>query len=172
MPGAPFKRTLCVFLLAMSVLSLEVALTRIFSFITFHHFTYLVISIAMLGFGAAGAHLTTQKPNLDSAGSEGFLAKNVGFLGLTIVAAVVLIPRIHFSPMDMYLHKDYGNLISFLLIVCLASAPFYFGGICIGYIISNAGKSVNQVYFDDLAGAATGCLLVLFLINHIGAIAA
>jgi len=171
MPSAPFKRTLCVFLLAMSVLSLEVALTRIFSFITFHHFTYLVISIAMLGFGAAGTYLTTQKPNIDPAGSEEFLAKNVGFLGLTIVAAVVLIPRIHFNPMDMYLHKDYGHLISFLLIVLLAGAPFYFGGICIGYIISNAGKAVNQVYFADLAGAATGCLLALFLINHIGAIA-
>jgi hypothetical protein len=44
-----------VFLLAMSVLLIEIALTRIFSVMTWYHFTYLIIALALMGFGAAGA---------------------------------------------------------------------------------------------------------------------
>ena len=60
MPTHSSLRALQVFLLTMSILILELALTRIFSFISFYHFTYLVISIAMLGFGAAGTYLTVR----------------------------------------------------------------------------------------------------------------
>ena len=77
----------------------------------------------------------------------------------------------HFYPADLYLYRDYSNLFSLLIIVLAAGAPFFFGGICIGYIISNAGSAINSVYFADLAGAATGCLLALVLINYLGAIA-
>ncbi|MCX5886587.1 MAG: hypothetical protein NT096_11885 [Proteobacteria bacterium] len=171
MSANPPTRSFRVFLLAMSLLALEVALTRIFSFITFHHFTYLVISIAMLGFGAAGSYLTTRKTDDTAPAADEFLAKNAGMMGVTIIAAVVFIPRVHFYPLDMYLYKDYSNLVSFMIIVVITGAPFFFGGTCIGYIISNAGSAINRVYFADLAGAATGSLLVLILINQLGGVA-
>jgi spermidine synthase len=171
MPAYSSLRALQVFLLAMSVLVLEVALTRIFSFISFHHFTYLVISVAMLGFGAAGSYLTVRGEDDISADGE-FLARNAWLLGLATIAAVVIIPRIHFYPMDIIFYHDYSNLLSLLLIVVLTAIPFFFGGICIGYIISNAGSSVNRLYFADLVGAAAGCLLAILLINYGGGIAA
>ncbi len=168
---ARVTRTCQVFLLAMSVLTLEVALTRIFSFIMFHHFTYLVISVAMLGFGAAGTYLTRRETHDDPEAGNEFLARNAWLLGLTTIAAIVFIPRIHFYPMDMYFRQDYSNLLSLLIIVVLAGTPFFFGGVCIGYIISGAGSAINRVYFADLAGAATGCLLALVLINQLGGMA-
>jgi spermidine synthase len=171
MPAYPSQRAFQVFLLAMSVLVLEVALTRIFSFISFHHFTYLVISIAMLGFGAAGSYLTIRGQD-DAASSGEFLARNAWLLGLTIIAAVVIIPRIHFYPMDIIFYGDYSNLLSLLMIVVLTAVPFFFGGTCIGYIISNAGDAINRIYFADLIGAATGCLLAIVLLNYCGGIAA
>jgi len=171
MSAIPITRTFRIFLLAMSVLALEVALTRIFSFITFYHLTYLIISVAMLGFGAAGTYLTTHTMEDNPTAADEFLARNAWMMGVTILAAIILIPRIHFYPMDMYLYKDYSNLISFLIIVILTGAPFFYGGVCIGYIISRAGSTINRVYFADLTGAAVGCLLVLILINHLGGIA-
>ena len=166
------NRTFCVFLLALSILLLELALTRIFSFISFHHLTYLVISIAMLGFGAAGTYLTIRRTDDNTTASGEFLARNSWLLGLAIITAVVFIPRIHFYPMDMVLRHDYSNLLSLFIIVLLTAAPFFFGGICIGYIISNAGSAINRVYFADLGGAATGCLLAIVFINNLGGIAA
>ncbi len=156
----------------MTVLSLEVALTRVFSFIMYHHFTYLVISVAMLGFGAAGTYLTTRKKHDEAPTGNEFLGKMAGLFGLTTIAAIVFIPRIHFYPLDIYFYKDYSNLLSLLIIILLTATPFFFGGVCIAYIISSAAQRINHVYFADLTGAATGCLLALLLINTVGAIVA
>jgi hypothetical protein len=135
-----------------------------------YHFTYLAISVAMLGFGAAATFLTIRKNDDGQAGDE-FIGRMAALLALTTVTAIILIPRIHFYPMDIYFRGDYSNLLSLLAIVILAGCPFFFGGTCIAYIISRAGKNINRVYFADLAGAAAGCLLVIVLINWLGAIA-
>jgi len=44
-------------LLCAAVLVFQVALTRIFSFVTWYHLTFLAISLALLGFGASGTYL-------------------------------------------------------------------------------------------------------------------
>ncbi len=46
-----------VFLISGVALALEVCLTRVLSIMMWHHFTYVVIGIALLGFGAAGSIL-------------------------------------------------------------------------------------------------------------------
>jgi hypothetical protein len=133
-----------VFLLAMSILMLEVALTRVFSFIMFHHFTYLVIGVAMLGFGAAGTYLTVRRTSPAAAQEQDFLAHNAWLFGLAAIVAMILIPRIHFFPLDMYHHQDYSNLLSLLLIIMLTALPFFFRGTCIAWIISRAGLSCGR----------------------------
>lgn len=161
-----------VFLLSTSVLSLEVELTRVFSFIMFHHFTYLVLSVAMLGFGVAGTYLTIRKTEDRPSWDGQFLAGMATMFGFTTIVAIVLIPRIHFYPLDMYYYNDYSNLLSLLVIIALAALPFFFGGACVAYVIISSATDINYIYFADLTGAATGCLLVLLLVNTIGAIAA
>ncbi|HVP13443.1 MAG TPA: class I SAM-dependent methyltransferase [Phycisphaerae bacterium] len=163
-------RSVQVFLLAMSVLALEVALTRIFSFVTYHHFTFLVISVAMLGFGAAGSYLTVRPPLEELADGRDFVPRHAGLFALATLAAAVLIPRIHFFPMDIYYRRDFSNFLSLLVIVFLTSLPFFFAGTCIGHILTRAGTAMHQVYFADLTGAALGCLAALALINYAGAV--
>ena len=165
------RRTRClqVFLLAMSVLVLEVALTRIFAFTMFCHFTYLVISVAMLGFGAAGTYLTVRRPTADpGTGGGEFVATHAWLFGLAAIAAVVLIPRILFYPMDMFQYGDYSHLLSSLVIVIAAGLPFFFAGACIGFIISGSGEGVHVVYFSDLVGAGLGCLAAIVGIEWLG----
>ncbi len=53
-----------VFLLALSVILLQIALTRVFAIMLWHHLTYMVVSIALLGFGASGSILTAQRNSL------------------------------------------------------------------------------------------------------------
>jgi len=48
---------LAVALLSAGVLAYEVLLARLFSIVQWHHFAYMVISIALLGYGASGAFL-------------------------------------------------------------------------------------------------------------------
>ena len=44
-------------LISATVLAYEVLLTRLFAIVQWHHFAYMVISIALLGFGASGTFL-------------------------------------------------------------------------------------------------------------------
>ena len=46
-----------VFLLSLSSLALEVLLTRVFSISQWNHLSFMVISIALFGFAAAGTFL-------------------------------------------------------------------------------------------------------------------
>ena len=45
--------TLALYILALCVLVQEVTLTRVFSVMSWHAFAYLIISLALLGFGTA-----------------------------------------------------------------------------------------------------------------------
>src|SRR5512147_2216182 len=42
-------------LLSAATLGYEILLTRLFSIIQWHHFAYMMISVALLGYGAAGS---------------------------------------------------------------------------------------------------------------------
>ena len=46
-----------VALLSAAVLAYEVLLMRLLAIVQWHHFAYMVISIALLGFGASGTFL-------------------------------------------------------------------------------------------------------------------
>jgi len=48
---------LAVALVSAGALAYEVLLTRLFSIVQWHHYAYMVISIALLGYGASGAFL-------------------------------------------------------------------------------------------------------------------
>ena len=49
-------------LLSGCLLAFEVLLTRLFSIVLWHHFAYMIISAAMLGYGASG---TARRPWAD-----------------------------------------------------------------------------------------------------------
>ena len=47
-----------VAILSAGVLTYEILLTRLLSIVQWHHFAYMIISLALLGFGASGTFLT------------------------------------------------------------------------------------------------------------------
>ena len=58
MPVSPRSLLAGIFCLGLSIIMFEIALTRVFAIMMWHHFTYMVISIGLLGFGASGSLLT------------------------------------------------------------------------------------------------------------------
>ena len=45
-------------LLSAATLAFEITLTRVFSVAQFYHFAFMIVSLALLGFGASGTVLT------------------------------------------------------------------------------------------------------------------
>ena len=171
MQSAPPLRagSAAIFLLALGVLVLEVALTRIFSVMTYHHFTYLLIGLALLGFGAAGTVLTVHRRYAGPAVQPQVLADAAWLFGLTTLLCFLAITKTRFDAMDISQHRDISQLFGLAMLLVGATIPFFFGGLCIGYLISKAGPHINRLYFFDLLGAGCGSLGALLAINHLGA---
>ena len=168
-PLGTWRASVAIFLLAMSVLMVEVTLTRVFSVMSWHHFAYLIIGLAFLGFGAAGSYLTVSNRFAGSGFDGQLLGKCALAYGISLVVGFAACTKVRFYAMDIYFHGDYSNAFSLLMLCVLVSVPFFFAGICIGYLISRAGDAINRLYFSDLLGAGTGTLLSIIGINFLGA---
>jgi len=140
----------------MATLILELSLTRIFSVVFYYHFAFLAISIALFGLGAGGLF------SYLIANWRGSLYFKLGTLAvlnslMVLLALLFILTR----------SGDLGNFT--LAAVYLASAlPFFFSGAVVSMAVAEAIQRVDRVYFFDLAGAATGCLVLIPLLNHFG----
>src|SRR5205823_4709819 len=61
------------------------------------------------------------------------------------------------------------NLVLMLTIYALAALPFLSGGLVVTTAISRLSAQVNSVYAADLMGAAAGCLILIPLLDRLGA---
>lgn len=166
----PKTTLLSLFLLALTVLMVEVSLTRIFSVLSWHHFAYLVISLAMLGFGAAGSYLTVARRFCDERINQSRLGHFAWLFAVTLSGATIVVSKVRFYPVDIVLYRDYSNALSLLILYVVMGVPFFFAGVCIGRMVSLAGDRVNLFYFADLTGAGAGALLAVAVINYLGAV--
>ncbi|MDZ7626427.1 MAG: hypothetical protein U5J96_18525 [Ignavibacteriaceae bacterium] len=55
------KLSFSVSLLSAAIIAFQLSLIQILSIVQWHHFAYMVISVALLGFGAAGTVLSLAK---------------------------------------------------------------------------------------------------------------
>ncbi len=84
-------------LLSACVLSYEVLLTRLFSIVLWHHFAYMIISAAMLGYGASGTVLTLLNDKIASHFSFVYVMAAIGVVFLMPLSFLLAqqVPSIH-----------------------------------------------------------------------------
>jgi spermidine synthase len=153
-----------VALVSGTLLMTELALTRIFSVVMYYHFAFLAISIALFGLSASGVFAYVARRWLDRFPAAILLARqSLIYAACTIIALFVLVRLrvgLSYSP---------RNLELMLIIYALAALPFFAGGLVITIAISRFSSRINAVYAADLMGAAAGCLVLLPLLDHLGA---
>jgi hypothetical protein len=158
-----------VFTTSMAVLTLEIALTRIFSVSLWYHLAFMVISTALLGFGASGTFLTVRRHLLEK-NLERNLTRFAGLAAVGIMVSFALMIRVPLDPLGP-LTEDLtpsarawqtGLLILLLLAdYVLVVIPFFFAGLTLGTAFSAMAKRISTLYFADLIGAGLGCLVVV-----------
>lgn len=138
----------------LATLILELSLTRLFSVVFYYHFAFLAISIALFGLGSGGV--------FSYVVAGGNLYARLGVLGLANAASVVAMLWFILSRPTELGYVTLGA-------VYLASAvPFFLAGTVVSIAISEAIERVDRAYFFDLAGAATGCLVLIPFLNTFG----
>ncbi len=159
-------------LIAAAVIASEILLTRIFSFITWHHYTPLIIGIALLGFGFAGSYLST-RPAAASVERTVFLKRlerEALAFAFALPLALVLCGLVRFNPSRIF--ADWMPLLSLLLYLILVAVPFALAGLIICRLLDRYRAEAGRVYGADLAASAGGVLLALALLGAAGAEAA
>jgi SAM-dependent methyltransferase len=146
-----------LFLTTLSLLQLELFLTRIFSVTMWYHFAFMAISLAMFGL-AAGAVLVEVMKKRDVHSS----LANIGLL-FAVSSAVCFTAQLYI-PADPE-SKVAWTVLAFVLI----SIPFVFGGMAVCVALTRFPAHTGSLYAADLAGSAAGCVLTIPILNHIHA---
>jgi len=150
-----------VALISAAVLAYEVLLVRLFSIVGWHHFAYMVISIALLGFGASGSLLAVTQRALVPRFASVFAA-SAGLFAVSAVASFSLAMRLPFNPLALV--WDRQQLVWLGLTYLLLVLPFLFGGGAIGLAFSRFAAGIGRLYAADLLGAGVGALGVIGLL--------
>jgi predicted membrane-bound spermidine synthase len=153
-----------VALVSATLLMTELALTRIFSVIMYYHFAFLAISIALFGLSASGVFAYVARRRLDRVSTDALLAVESLIYAVCTIVALFWLVRLHVG-----LNYSPRNLALMLTIYTLAALPFFAGGLVVTLAISRLAAHVNAVYAADLLGAAAGCLILIPLLDRLGA---
>jgi hypothetical protein len=147
-----------------ALLMTELALTRIFSVTMYYHFAFLAISIALFGLSASGVFTYTARRVLAGFDTRALLTGGAMLHGVVTLAALACLVRIRVG-----LNYSPENLALMLAIYALAALPFFTGGTVIAIAFARGGQRINVLYAGDLIGAAAGCLVLIPLLNRLGA---
>jgi spermine/spermidine synthase len=153
-----------VALVSATLLMIELALTRIFSVVMYYHFAFLAISIALFGLSASGVFAYLGRRWLDRRDLRSLLSGASLVYAATTIVALFFLVRLRVG-----LNYSRANLLLMLTIYALAALPFFTGGLVITLAIARQSSRVNTVYAADLTGAAAGCLILIPLLNRLGA---
>jgi len=151
-----------VALISVTLISLEIAWTRIFSAEFFYTFAFLILSLAILGLGL-GALALRLVPSLDREPVLGPVLSLTGLMSIIGPPLVFLI-----DPRMAFLFRDWASIGKFALTVLILSAPYFFGGIALARIFKSGHRRLPRLYMADLIGAGVGVAVVIPVMNAVG----
>lgn len=149
---------IAVGLLSTCVLAYEVLLTRLFGIVLWHHFAYMIISAAMLGYGASGTALTLLKEKIAPHFGAAYVASATA-LAVLMPASFWLAQQVPFNPLELLWDPNQPWML--LAVYLLMMLPFFCGGFCIGLVFAHCGKQSSRIYASDILGAGIGSLGII-----------
>lgn len=148
-------------LMSVTLISLEVVWTRIFSAEFFYTFAFLILSLSVLGLGLGALALRLFPGLFSRKNSLGVLLLVTSILAL-IGPSVVLNIKLDFSR----LFNSWEMIGKFIATVLLLSSTFFSGGIALAKLFRENHGDMPRLYMADLIGAGGGALAAILLMNY------
>jgi len=149
---------LAIAAVSAGVLGYQILLARLFAIVQWHHFAYMIVSMALLGYGASGTFLTLTRARLAPHFAVAFSISAATF-GITAVASFIVGQLVPFNPLAVI--WDGNQLVNLFRLYALFTAPFFFGANCVGLAFACQADHVGRIYRADLIGAGGGALAML-----------
>lgn len=149
-------------LLSVSLIAYQVAIMQLLSYVQWHHFANMIISIALLGFGAAGSLLSLWRKQLLSI-SDTLLPLLMIFSGAAMALAAELNNSSIFRFDSYLLFTDRRQWLALLMNYIFFFMPFFAGALALGIIFVKHVSAIGKIYFFNLAGSGFGAVLAAVL---------
>jgi hypothetical protein len=150
-----------VALISAAALAYEILLMRLFSIVLWHHFAYMIISLALLGYGASGALLVAGQGVVQRRFAPLFCAAAAAF-GVSAIGCFALAQRVPFNPLEIL--WDPWQPVYLLAVYLLLALPFLCAGACICMTFSRWRGMPSRIYSFDILGAGAGSLGIVALL--------
>jgi hypothetical protein len=150
-----------IFFVSFAALAFEILLTRVFAIGQWNHLSFMVISIALFGFGASGTFLSMVEMSARRQLRHPVPATSVSVLLLLFCAAEILsFLAVNHMPLD-YFRLAVEPLQSLYLLAAyfLLALPFFFAGLIISIGYTTRPHKAGLIYFVTMAGSALGAAL-------------
>jgi hypothetical protein len=153
--AAPRKDGPGLALVSAGVTAWQIVLMQALGWVGWYHFAYLVIALALLGFGASGTFLTLARERL--VRSSGLVARTAAALSAAGMALAPLLAGGGATAPDIYLLFVDARHAALLGVACAALAiPFFLSGLAIGVVLTSGAAHAGRLYAWNLAGSGAG----------------
>ena len=144
--------------ISAAAIGYEILLMRVLSIVQWHHFAYMIISLALLGYGASGTFIALFRKSLERNFAYAYTASALLF-SVAMLASFIAAQRVPFNALEVVWHP--GELLLLSTIYLIFFVPFFFAACCIGMAFTCWGEHASRIYFFDLFGAGFGAVLVI-----------
>jgi hypothetical protein len=149
---------LAVTLLSAGILAYEVLLVRLFAIVQWHHFAYMIISVALLGFGASGTFVTLVRGWLEPRFTAAFVVCALSFAAAA-PGSFAVVQAIPFNALEIA--WDLRQIPYLLAIYAVLIVPFFCGATGIILALCQPRAPVTRIYAADLLGAGAGAFGIM-----------
>ena len=154
-----------VFLVSAALIAYEILLFKVFAIRYWYHFASLIVSVALLGFGASGTFIFFFHEGLKRRLAE-VLYFSPFLIVLSIWINIFLSRMIAFNPLVIiWQPREAAALLalSFTLMI-----PFFIGALSVGLSLSACTDNIHRIYFANLTGSGIGSLTILLTFFNLG----
>jgi SAM-dependent methyltransferase len=144
-----------IFLISLGAMVVEIAFTRVFSFLLFYHYAFLVIGLAMLGLAIGGLLTWKREGGVQPASRRPLLWGSLAGVATAVTTLLIV------------LGASFEGVVVF---TALAALSFVLVGATTATLLSRFPSSAGQIYAADLAGAAIGTIVSIALLSLLGAV--
>ena len=149
-----------LFFIALSTLTYEILLTRIFSVTMLYHFAFVALSLAMFGM-TVGALLVYLLPSLFPTNQ---IRERLALVAVLFPVSLVLSFLTQLS-IPFRVHPSIVAIYAIGLTYAVIAVPFIVSGVAVCLVLTRFPRQVSRLYAADLAGAALGCVLLIPIIG-------
>ena len=162
----PGRYYFAIFILAAATLAYQILITRFFSVMLYYHFAFAAISLAMLGLTRGAMEVYGNPARYAPERVREEFAWHASWFAISGAAAMIA-----FLCVPLVIPGEYV-LVALAIATVGFVAPFTESGVCITLLLTRLPYGGGRLYAADLAGAALGCLGVIFVLLVVNPVSA